>query len=72
MALALGVDPRTFTTSCCTFLVYNPSPTTSLQFEATDCIGNTSTIIVPPLGTSGECVNCVSTASGPWEWVACP
>jgi hypothetical protein len=61
-----------FGSSCCTFLVYNPSPTTPLQFEATDCDGNTGAINVRPLETSSVCVNCVLKATGPWEWVACP
>ena len=72
MALALGVDPRTFTTSCCSFLVYNPSPTTNLVIDVTTCLGGGGILIVPPLETSGECVNCVSSASGPWEWAECP
>jgi hypothetical protein len=72
MALAFKPSPNSFTTSCCTFLVYNPSPTTPLQFEATDCNGNTDIINVRPLETSSVCVNCVSKATGPWEWVACP
>ena len=61
-----------FETSCCTFLVYNPSPTTILEMEVTDCKGNTSVIGIRPLETSSECVNCVTKPNGPWEWVACP
>jgi hypothetical protein len=71
MALVIKLD-GVFQNSCCTFLVYNPSPTTILEFEATDCEGNILGVVVPPLETSEKCVNCVSKATGPWEWVACP
>ena len=73
VCMALAFNPsESFTTSCCDFLVYNPSPTTLLEFEATDCEGNTGVISVRPLETSSVCVNCVSKATGPWEWAACP
>jgi hypothetical protein len=71
MALAFNLSEG-FTTSCCTFLVYNPSPTTPLQVDATDCNGNYVSLSIRPLETSSVCVNCVSKATGPWEWAACP
>ena len=61
-----------YTTECCSFLVYNPSTTTSLDIDVTTCGGEVGKLSVPPLMTSELCVNCVSSASGPWEWVACP
>lgn len=69
MAQTFKVD-GVFTQGCCSFSVYNPSPTIDLVIDVIDCKRRKTRLTLNPLETS-DCFQCVERASGPWEWVDC-
>lgn len=58
------------TDNCCSFTVYNPSPTETITITGRSCSGGKVGGTINPLSTS-ECINCLSSSSGPWIWSEC-
>ena len=62
---------------CCEWNVYNPSTTTDLVLDASQCDDlSTTTYLIPPLSNVlyeyGNCIQCVTDKTeGPWEYAPC-
>ena len=75
MAFVYNLPQGVIDIGCCSFDVYNPSLSNSIDVNVNNCGSLNFPVTIPPGGLLTDvygCTECVSRPTGPWEYAPCP